>query len=249
MGLIGGAIFGDACATMALGYQVIKDDQLFFSRSIHGNDMKRLMSEYSDFPLYSSTQSLLNATSQNIPLLLLAHYFGPVVAGLYALAVRVLQLPMNLLLSALRQVLFQKASEVYNSGGNTYILFKKVTIGLLIIGIVPTLFIILFAPPVFSFVLGPDWYTAGVYARWLIIWLALMFANVPAILFAQIYRQQRNLLFLDVALLLCRTGAIVVGGIYFSAQQTIVLYSTVGMAFNIYIILWMYQFLRFNVTF
>ncbi|MGV8073269.1 MAG: lipopolysaccharide biosynthesis protein [Syntrophobacteraceae bacterium] len=247
-GLIGGAVFGVTCSFTVLGAQVLKDDYRFLRRSINVADMKRLMREYADFPMYSSTQSLLNAISQNIPLLLLAHYFGPTITGLYTLSVRVLQLPMNLLLTSLRQVLFQKASEVYNGGGNTYELFKKVTLGLLAIVIGPTMVIVLFAPQIFSFVLGQDWYGAGEYARWLIMWLSVMFANVPAILFGQIYRKQRKLLMQDVALLVCRAGAIVLGGLYFSALQTVVLYSAVGVVFNTYIILWMWQFLRHRVA-
>ena len=134
--------------------------------------MKRLAKEYADFPVYSSPQGMLNAASQNIPLLLLAHYFGSATAGLYLLGVRILQLPMNLVLISLRQVLFQKASEVYNNGGDVYRLFKKTTLGLLALVIVPTALVMLFAPPAFSFVLGKEWYTAGEYARWLILWLA-----------------------------------------------------------------------------
>jgi lipopolysaccharide exporter len=248
VGLISGAVFGDACASLVLGYQVMKDDHLLLRRSIRVADMKRVTREYADFPLYGNTQSLLNAISQNIPLLLLAHYFGTAVVGLYALAVRILQLPMNLLRTALRQVLFQKASEVKNSGGNTYGLFKKVTLGLLAIVFGPTLFIVLFAPLAFSLALGRDWYTAGEYARWLVLWLALGFANVPAVLFGQIYRKQRNLLVQEVVLVVCRIGAIIVGGLFFSALKTVVLYSIVGVAYNLYVIFWMWQFLRYQTS-
>lgn len=242
-GLVGGAVAGSACASAALGIQVLKDDRSFFRGSLRLSEMKRLAKEYSDFPLYSGTQSLLNATSQNLPMLLLAHYFGPAVAGLYSLGVRILQLPMNLVLTSLRQVLFQKASEVYNNGGDTYALFKKTTLGLLAIAIGPAAIVVLFAPPAFAFVLGQEWYAAGEYARWLVLWLALMFSNVPAVLFAQIYRKQRALLIQDIALLVCRAGALLVGGMYCSAIQTIILYSLVGVAFNAYIILWTWRLL------
>ena len=139
---------------------------------------------------------------------------------------------------------FSKASEVYNSGGDVYRLFKKTTLGLLALVIVPTAIVMLFAPPAFSFVLGSDWYTAGEYARWLILWLALMFSNVPAMLTAQIHRKQKALFIVDVALLASRTGALVVGGLYCSPLHTVVLDTAVGAAFNVYIILWMWQFSR-----
>jgi O-antigen/teichoic acid export membrane protein len=244
IGLIGGSIAGDVCATCALAAQVLKDDSRLITQSLDVGRMKHFAKEYYDFPLYSSTRCLLNALSQSMPLLLLTHYFGPVVAGLYFMSVRILQLPMNLILTALRQVFFQKASEVYNTGGDTYALFKKVTLGLMAMAIGPALIIILFSPPLFSFVLGAKWYVAGEYARWLVMWLAIMFSNVPAVIFGQVYRKQRNLLLQDVALLICRVGALVIGGLYLDALHTVILYSVVGVIFNIYIIIWIWQLLR-----
>ena len=248
LGLIGGSLAGETCASAALGIQVLRDDHSLLRRALRAADMRRLAREYSDFPLYGGPQSLLNAVSQYIPLLLLAHYFGPAVTGFYSLGVRILQLPMNLVLASLRQVFFQKATEVYNSGGDTYALFKKATLGLMALAIVPSLLIVLFATPVFSFVLGNEWYAAGEYARWLILWLAIGFANVPAVQFGQIYRKQRNLLAQDVGLLACRATALVVGGSYLNALQTVVLYSIVGIVFNAYIIAWMWRVLRRNAA-
>lgn len=244
MVLIGGAIFGEACAAVALGVQVLKDDYAILRRSFDIAKIKSLAKEYYEFPLYSGTQGILNSVSQSIPLLLLAHYFGSTTVGLYSLGVRILQLPMNLVLTSLRQVLFQKTSEVYNTGGDTYRLFKKTTLGLLALVIIPTVVVMLFAPPLFAFALGHDWYTAGVYARWLILWLALMFINVPAVLTAQIHRRQKSLFVQDVALLIFRINALVVGGLYCTALQTVILYSVVGAAFNAYIIGWMWIYLR-----
>ena len=163
---------------------MLKDDLTLLRRSIRLAEMKRLAKEYSDFPIYTGSQVVLNTASQNLPLLLLAHYFGSTTVGLYSVGVRILQLPMNFVLTSLRQVLFQKASEVHNNDGDTYHLFKRTTLGLMALAIVPTTIIILFAPPLFAFVLGSGWREAGVYARWLILWLALTFANVPAMLMA-----------------------------------------------------------------
>ena len=208
--------------------------------------MKHFAKEYADFPLYGGTRGLLNSLSQSIPLILLTYYFGAVVAGLYFMSMRILQLPMNLVLISLRQVFFQKASEVYNTGGDTYALFKKVTLGLMSMAIGPALIIVFFAPPLFSFVLGAKWYVAGEYARWLVIWMASAFPNVPSNIFGQVYRKQRNLLLQEVALLICRVGALVIGGLYLDAIHTVILYSIAGVVFNIYIVLWMWRLLRYQ---
>jgi lipopolysaccharide exporter len=244
VGLIAGNIFGDLFSSLTLVFQMNRDDRELLKKGLHYSSIKHLCKEYSDFPLYSSTQNFLNAISQNVPVLLLAKFFGPVVVGYYALGVRVLQLPMNFILTSLRQVLFQRASEVHNANGNTYSLFKKTTLGLFSLALVPTLIIIAFGPTLFGLVLGKDWVQAGVYARWLVIWLAVGFINPPAMLFAQIYRKQKLLFFQDLALLIFRIIALVIGGLYFNALGAIIIYSMVGLTFNSFVILYMWFFIR-----
>lgn len=244
IGLIGGTVIGDLCANTTLASKVIKEDKEAIRGYLSTSNLKYQASKYRDFPLYGGTQNLLNSVSQNIPLLLMSYFFNTSVVGFYALGMRLLQLPMNLVLTSLRQVFFQKASEVYNSNGNTFILFKKVTIRLLLLATIPCLLLFLFAPPLFSFILGSKWVIAGEYARWLVLWLSVMFANVPAIIFAQVYRKQKNLLIQDMFLLFCRCIALVIGGMYLTALGTVVLYSIVGLIFNVYIIFWMGMYLR-----
>jgi lipopolysaccharide exporter len=243
-GLVGGVVSGDLLAALALGRQVKRDDGLILKQSLHWEKIRQTAKQYRDFPLFSAPQNLLNAISQNIPLLLLAKFFGPASAGFYVLAVRVIQLPMNLLLTSLRQVLFQKASELYNQGGDTYALFKKTTFSLLALVAIPALIVILFGPAIFTFALGGKWAIAGVYARWLVLWLMIGFANVAAVLFGQIYRKQKAFLILDVWLLFFRILAIMVGSWRKSAIVAIILFSLAGVLSNLYIIFWMGHVIR-----
>ena len=244
LGLIGGVLAGDCFAALTLGRLVKCADWPVLKRSFHWDKIKKFAGQYRDFPLFSSTQNMLNAISQNIPLLLLAKFFGPAVAGFYVLGVRGIQIPMNFFLTSLRQVFFQRASELHNQGGDTYALFKRTTLQLLAVVAVPALTIILFGPRLFAFVLGPKWTSAGEYARWLILWLMLMFANVPAVLFAQICRKQKAVLIQDIGLLILRVLAIVIGGRRGNPLLAVVLYSLVGVFFNLFIIFWVGNFLR-----
>ncbi|MFA5080829.1 MAG: oligosaccharide flippase family protein [Candidatus Paceibacterota bacterium] len=244
VGLIGGAIVGDFFSSLALAVQVEHSDKQILREGLHRDSIIRMGREYSDFPIYSSAQNFLNAISQNVPVLLLAKFFGPVVVGYYALGVRVLQLPISLILTSLRQVLFQKASEVHNNEGDTYSLFKKTTLGLLALVVIPALLIIIYGPFLFGFVLGRNWVIAGEYARWLVLWLAVGFVNPPAILFAQIYRKQKFLFFQDLVLLIFRVAVLVIGGLYFNPLRTIIMYSIIGVIFNSFVILYMWGFIR-----
>lgn len=245
-GLIAGVITGDFAGALVLTQRLGKKHLGQLKRALNWKGIRQAAFQYRDFPLFSSSQNLLNTVSQNIPLLLLAKYFGPAVTGLYVLGVRGLQIPMNFISSSLRPVFFQRASETTNQGGDTYLLFKKTTLHLLALVAIPAVMILLFGPDLFAFILGAKWRTAGVYARWLILWLMLMFANVPAVLFAQIYRKQKAVLIQDICLLACRILAMVIGGLKNDPLLAIILYSLVGVCFNLFIILWAGRFLRLD---
>ena len=243
-GLISGAVLGDLVSSFVLGVQVRRDDFQVLKKGLSWQGMKTNGRHYADFPLFSSTQNLLNAVSQNIPLLLLAKFFGSAVVGFYALGVRVIQFPMTLIQTSLRQVLFQTVSEVYNAGGDTYVLFRKTTLGLIAVVIVPASIIILFGPVIFGFVLGKEWVVAGEYARWLVLWLAVSFINPPSTQFFQVYRKQEVLMFFDLILLLLRITVLTIGGLYLSPLQTIIIFSVAGAGINIFIVAYAWAFLR-----
>jgi hypothetical protein len=71
----------------------------------------------------------------------------------------------------------------------------------------------------------------------LVIWLVVVFCNLPADLFARIIRIQRFVFFYDLALLAVRTLALVLGGLYLSALQTVMVFALVGAAMNAFLIL------------
>jgi len=239
--LLAGLLAGEAIGCLSITVRALHRDRASLVGAATWRRMKRLALEYVDFPLYTNTQGLLGAISQNAPVLLLVHFFGAAVAGYYSVGVRLIQWPMSLVLQSLRQVLFQKASQAYNSGEDTYRIFRSVTLVLMGVGAVPAIAILLFAPVMFRFVLGEQWVEAGVYARWLIPWMFFMFANVPAVLFGQIYRRQRMMLLFDMTLLISRTAVLVLGGLYLTALQSIILFSITGALINASIILAMWR--------
>jgi lipopolysaccharide exporter len=200
--------------------------------------------DHQDFVVYSTPQNVLNAVSQGAPVILLIHYFGATAGGLYAFAVRVLQLPMNLVLTSLRQVLFQRLSEVQGSARELRGLFAETTFMLLGLAVIPAAAGFVLAPWLFRLVFGSEWAIAGEYARWLLIWLVPGFCNMPAALAARILRQQRNLLIFDILLLVSRVGVLVLGGLYWNVLQTIVAFSLIGALFNSALILFVWRLLR-----
>jgi O-antigen/teichoic acid export membrane protein len=234
-GLIISSILANILATLNL-LRVLLPDIAAFRNRIRWQTMKKLASEYRDFPMYSASQSVINAISSGLPVLLLTRYFGIAVAGAYAFGGNVLQLPMGFVLTALRQVLFQKACENQHEGKRVSALYIKTTVGLFATALLPSAVLIIWGPQLFSWVFGSQWLFAGKLAQSLIIWLAVSFCNLPAVLFAKIIRIQRFVFFYDIALLIMRSLALVIGGLYFNAQQTVLLFALVGSVMNAYLI-------------
>jgi O-antigen/teichoic acid export membrane protein len=173
---------GEMLATLSLTKIVGRELKAAW-KSVRWERLWQVAQDYHDFPLYSASTNVINSLSLGLPIFLLTHFYGIAVAGAYAFGIRLLQAPMGLVLGALRQVLYQKASETHNEGGRLVPLYVKITGGLFVIGFFPSLVLIVWAPQIFSWVFGVQWRTAGVFAQSLVLWLLFMFCNVPAVLF------------------------------------------------------------------
>lgn len=237
-GLIASAISADGVASVNMIGQTLKKDMILIKKYLCRRKIFKLAVEYRDFPIFSSTQNIMNALSNGLPVLLFSHFYGIGIAGAYAFGMRIIHAPMSLALVALRQVLFQKICETYNRGFEIYPLFAKTTFALFAISLIPSVILILFAPQVFTLVFGDQWLKAGEYVRWLVLWMLVSFANVPSILFARVLRKQKQLFFYELIQLVIRILCLTMGGLFLSPQMTIILFSMVGMLLNSILILW-----------
>lgn len=236
IGLIISNVLADTLASINL-LRVFLSDYKRSAHNISWRRMKELAKEYHDFPLYSASQNVINALSSGIPVLLLTHFFSIAVAGGYAFGIKILHAPMGFVTRSLRQVLFQKASETQHEGGSLLSLYVKITLGLFAVSLLPALIIIIWAPQIFGFIFGAKWYTAGEYARSLMIWMLFVFCNIPAVLFARLIRIQRTVFFYDLVLLAARSSVLIIGGLYLTALQSIAIFSILGALMNLVLIL------------
>jgi O-antigen/teichoic acid export membrane protein len=234
--LISAVILGDLLATLNLA-KVVARDLRELNKTVRWRRIWDFAKEYHDFPVYSASTNMINALSQGLPIFLLTHYYGIATAGAYAFGIRILSAPMELVLRALRQVLYQKAAETHNDGRSIFSLYVKFTGGLFALGLVPALIMIIWAPPIFSWIFGAQWHLAGIFARGIIIWLVFMFSNLPATICARIVRMQRQMFLYNLVLLVLRTLALVLGGLYLSSATTVLLFSLVGAGMNVVYIL------------
>tara|TARA_A100001391_G_scaffold160_2_gene338 strand:+ start:38976 stop:40370 length:1395 start_codon:yes stop_codon:yes gene_type:complete len=179
-------------------------------RAIPPGDMWNMAKRYRRFPLYSTWAGLLNTAGFQVPPLLLASFFGASSAGLYALAHRVVALPMAVVGKAVSQVFFSDAAIDYRNGELPGLALRTQRMLIRII-LPPVIFLILFAPPIFALVFGDDWIGAGEVAAWLALWMLVSFATSPlSTLFAVAERQSLGLS-MQAVLFLVRMAGIGVG--------------------------------------
>ncbi|HEY3856180.1 MAG TPA: oligosaccharide flippase family protein [Verrucomicrobiae bacterium] len=244
-GFIIGSMLGDAAVNLLLLRRIVRDDGPMLGESLRSGEVLAASREYKDFPLYSTPQNVLNAVSAGAPVILLSHYYGIAVGGFYAFATRILEAPMRLALGSLRQVLFQKISEINNKGDELTPIFGKCTNGLFLGVIGPAVIGFIFAPRVFALVFGKQWYEAGEYAQWLLVWFIPAFCNLPAALVLRVLRYQRSLLVFDSALLVGRVLVLVIGtACKASPLATIIAFSCLGAAFEAWLIWYGWRVLR-----
>lgn len=173
-----------------------------------------LMRRYSDFPIYRAPQVMLNSISLSAPTLMFATFFGPAVAGLYAIGYNVLTVPVTLLGKSVGDVFYPEIVERFHKGENVTSVLWRATKTLLLVGVVPFGSITLLGPWVFEILFGSDWGVSGEYAQWISVWLLASLSARPAISAIAIFELQKLFLVYEIVSIALRIGAIYMGVIY-----------------------------------
>jgi len=161
--LVGGHVTGQLVGIAVLVRNAFRlDGQLL--RAVSWTSMKRAAFVHRRFPFFIVPGHVANATSSQLPTILLASFFGPAVAGLYSLAERVLVLPTSLIGSSIGDVYRQEAAETYHRLGNCRELYLRTLKRLAMIAVVPCGIVIAAGPWLFAFAFGAEWRDAGAIA-------------------------------------------------------------------------------------
>lgn len=235
-----GLIIATVCAEFLASLNLLRatrTDLRLFVSAARWRTLKTLAWEYRDFPIYSATQNLINALSTGLPVLLLTYYFGVATAGSYAFGKGLLSPVMSFFAGAIRQVLLQKAAEMHHQGRHLLPLYTKTTVGLFALGLLPAALIATMAPQLFVWLFEERWRVAGEFTRYLVLWSLFSCCNLPAVLFARLIRIQRTIFYYNLFILFSRVGVLVLGGWCLAATQTVALFSLLGAALNLSLIL------------
>ena len=214
IGLLYGNIIGQAISTSILGMRVWqeKGDTLHV---VAKKEMLRQARMYKDFPKINSLHAFTDMLQSSGIIMLIAYFFGNTILGFYSFALRIVKTPMALIGSSVGQVFYQRASHLYNTGGDLKTLTERMMIKLFLIGFLPFLALFLYAPELCSFVFGGNWREAGLYIQILSPWLMLNFLISPISQLPLIFNEQKTSFFISSVENISIFGSLIVGYIVF----------------------------------
>ncbi|UEM04954.1 oligosaccharide flippase family protein [Skermanella rosea] len=235
-GLVLGLIFGTAMGALIIAWQIIRHDLPSLRRMVTRQRMKQLAVKHRDFPLYSMPQALLSSTTITVPSILLTALFSPYVAGLYWFTYRLFEMPITLLGDAVRRVFYQRAAEMFHKGEDLSALFLRTTGGLAAMVALPVLVMIALGPWLYAFAFGEAWRDAGYFAQWIVVWWAMRFISLPALMLVPVLNLQRRFLILEVLTLIPRFLVLPMAAWIADVEVAIAAYSVVGFLFHFFLV-------------
>lgn len=163
---------------------------------------------YRYFAGFSTWSVLLQTLSLQIPVFLLSSSFDLVIAGNFALALRVLQTPKHLLGAALGQFfLAETARQQELLPDMTRTLYRRLTA----IAVPVALIGAALSGVLFPLLFGQEWRPAGVMAQWMAMWLASVLIGIPLSEVITLKEQTWRGLLFNATLLLTRAAGLMVG--------------------------------------
>lgn len=134
---------------------------------------------YWRYAAFSTPSSVMQATVQFLPVVFVAMLYGPTLAGLFALAQRLLDVPVRLLSGATGEAYLGEIARLDPPA--IYRLFVRTGLRFLVIGLIGMAPLLLAGPALFAVVFGEPWRLSGAIMQCLIPAALARFTVVPII--------------------------------------------------------------------
>ncbi len=226
-GLIGGFFLGHLASSLVLVGSALRHSARVLLTSFSWARIVKAARRYRRFPLFSTPSSLFSALIANLPYFLLPLFFDTAVLGLYGRAFKVLAIPLSLIGGAVARVFFVHAAEAHRDERLpevTLTVHKR----LVMLGLFPTLALLLAGPDVFEVIFGARWREAGAFVQYLGLWIFLSAVASPLTRLFDVLERQRLDLATSVLMFLAMFAALIVGGRTGDAPTTLLLLGGVG---------------------
>lgn len=203
----------------------LKDNIIY----VRFNRVKFLMRYYVDLPIYRLPSQFLLKLSSKIPVLYFAFQFGQEATGQLGLSLSMVGLPMTLLGSSTGKAYYAEIAKVGHKRKEDILsITKNVTKRLSLLGLVPTVILVITAPFLFIIVFGSEWEQAGVFTSILAFYLLVQFVTSPLVNVFTVFNKQSK--FLEINIVRSMLMVLVFGISYvysIDVYQTLILYTII----------------------
>ena len=188
---------------------------------------------------FSLPADLISTLTANLPILIVSKRFGPEIAGLLALTLRVLGAPLGILGKAVLDVFKRYAAQSQMESGEFIGIFKKTFLVLFSSSLIFSVAVMLIAERLFLLFFGQDWLQSATYAVYLIPLFSLRLVASPLSYSVYIAEKQhwdmlwQALFFLGTVFSLVLLGDI---------DRTLILYGFIGALLYIINIIMSFNF-------
>lgn len=241
-------LFGMACMPIFLGWFFFRHDLGYVLSKCNPRILWDLAKRYKKFPLMNMWSALLSTGSMQLPVILLAGFFSKYEAGLFSMAMMLVQMPSTLISKAVGEVFFQRASELNTSGVDLGRKTSLVFVKLLLVGMLPAVIAIIVGTEIFGFVLGAKWFEAGLYVAILTPWLLLQFASFPIHKLFFVKERQGYELMINIIRFILRAGILIAGGLLIrDVVWTLIFYSACSFLITLWQTIYIFRITRVSL--
>ncbi len=239
-GLILGHSLGQLIAVIHLAY---KSGISFLDYNIE--ELKVLMKDYKQFPLFSAPAALVNTLAVRMPFFLLAYFGSLAETGYLDNASRLTYLPMSMLAMASSQVFFERIARMKKDKESSAKMSHQLINFLFLLGVVPVGILFVFGHDIIPWILGPEWSESGVYVEILILFYFSIFLTAPFSSAFETYNKLKEQLIYNIAFLAFTTAAMIGAYMYYDSTR-IALLSYAGIALALRLVVLNYFFHLFG---
>ncbi len=235
---VAGTVFGVKEQSRSLNE---KSDKFAAFKKISREDCLEVAKRHKKQALFSTPAIFANNFSYSSINIFVEALFGASVLGFYSISYRILGMPLSLISNNISKVYFEEAARQYDNNGNYRRSFLKISALLFLIAIPFVLGLMLFAPAVCAFAFGKDYYTAGVYIRYLAPMFGIRLIVSPLTVGMQISGKQHKELLVQLMFIIASIAGFLLAK--FTTMNMMAYLLFLSVAFSVvYIIYYMYLF-------
>lgn len=220
---------------LALIISFISRDARNVSRQISWQGIKSAAIKYKDYPLHEYLGFVANLVAFNLPVILIARYWGAAVSGLYAKAFTLLYMFVLLLGDSVNRVLHKEAADIVNSGRDLAPFIDKVLRAMVYLSLLPFVLVMLVGPELFSVFLGERWLVSGNFAQAMALWSFATLLNLSLIPLYGVLNKQRQYTRFTLATLVLRALILIAMGM---VHTNVILALAVFSLANVIVLMW-----------